>query len=89
MKHNFTVGARVRYSDAAIEPKRDYWNNCGREPMKAGARRALEDAIAARGTITSIVEGKFAMTASVRWDDGRETVGLLYQIAIITERSPV
>lgn len=45
------IGSTVKRSEYAIMPKRDYWNRCGREPMKSGAKRELDRAIADRGIV--------------------------------------
>ena len=70
----FTVGQRVRHSAHVLARKRDYWNSCGREPMKSGAKTALDKAIAERGTVTAILAGDSERGVSpgieVTWDFG-------------------
>lgn len=70
----FTVGQRVRHSGRVIQGKRDYWNNCGREPFKSSAKAALDKAIAERGTVTAILQGDKERGVSpgieVTWDSG-------------------
>ena len=51
----YQIGDRVKHSGTVIMRKRDYWNSCGREPMKSGARRELDRAIAERGTVTGLL----------------------------------
>lgn len=48
------IGQQVKYSEYALRSKRDYWQQCGREPAKSNAKRAYETARAIRGTITAI-----------------------------------
>lgn len=78
----FKVGDRVKHSGTVIMRKRDYWNSCGREPMKSGARRALDAAIAERGTVTAILPGDRARGVSpgleVTWDGGSVSHCLSY-----------
>lgn len=80
----FTVGQRVKHSGYVIQQKRDYWNSCGREPMKSGARRALDEAIAERGTVTAILEGDPSRGVSpgieVTWDSGSISRCLDYRV---------
>lgn len=70
----FSVGQRVKHSGSVIQRKRDYWNSCGREPMKSGARKALDEAVAERGTVTAILAGDPSRGVSpgleVTWDGG-------------------
>lgn len=80
----FSVGQRVKHSGYVINRKRDYWNSCGREPMKSGAKRALDEAVAARGTITAILEGDSSRGVSpgleVKWDNGSISRCLSYMV---------
>lgn len=82
----FVVGARVRHSAHVLMRKRDYWNSCGREPMKSGAKRALDAAIAERGTITAILPGDRERGVSpgieVQWDGGGVSRCLDYLVEI-------
>lgn len=67
----FTVGQRVRHSGHVLQKKRDYWNSCGREPMKSGAKRALDAAIAERGIVTAILPVRGVSPGiEVKWDNG-------------------
>lgn len=70
----FNVGNRVKHSGHVINKKRDYWNSCGREPMKSGARNALDKAVAERGTVTAILPADAGRHVSpgieVTWDGG-------------------
>lgn len=74
MAHTMRIGDKVKHGGGVIERKRDYWNQCGREPHKSGARKALDDAIAERGTITGILTADFVKGTSdgyeVLWDNG-------------------
>lgn len=80
----FKVGQRVKHSGRVIQQKRDYWNNQGREPMKSGAKKALDEAIAARGTITALLPGDAARGVSpgleVTWDGGGVSRCLSYLV---------
>lgn len=80
----FAVGDRVKHSGTVIMRKRDYWNSCGREPMKSGARRALDEAVAERGTITAILPGDPSRGVSpgvaVTWDNGQVQHCLSYLV---------
>jgi hypothetical protein len=80
----FQVGTRVGHSGAVIQRKRDYWCQCGREPMKSGAKDALDKAIADRGTVTAILPGDPARGVSpgleVTWDDGCVSRCLSYMV---------
>ena len=79
------VGTRVRHSGLVIQRKRDYWNSCGREPMKSGARKALDVAVAERGTVTAILPGDSSRGVSpgleVTWDSGSVCRCLSYMVA--------
>ena len=81
------VGDRVRHSGHVIQKKRDYWNQCGREPMKSGAKRALDEAVAERGTITAILPGDSDRGVSpgieVKWDNGSVSRCLAYRVEVI------
>jgi hypothetical protein len=70
----FTVGQRVKHSGRVIQDKRDYWNRCGREPMKSGAKRALDAAVLERGHVTAILAGDPARGVSpgleITWASG-------------------
>lgn len=81
---NYQIGQRVRHSGYVLQRKRDYWNSCGREPMKSGAKRALDDAIAERGTITAILPGDASRGVSpgveVTWDNGTVCRSLGYMV---------
>lgn len=70
------IGTRVKLSEYAIRPKRDWWNQCGREPMKTGARDALDKAIAQRGTI---IESD-STGVTVQWDNGIKSDCLSYMV---------
>ncbi len=76
------VGDRVRHSGYVTQKKRDYWNNCGREPMKSGAKKALDECIAERGVVTAILPGDSARGVSpgleVTWDNGTKSKCLSY-----------
>ncbi len=78
------VGTRVKNSGHVTQRKRDYWCSCGREPMKSGAKMALDAAIAARGTITAILPGDSTRGVSpgleVTWDDGTVSRCLSYLV---------
>ncbi len=81
---DYTIGQRVKHSGHVINKKRDYWNQCGREPMKSGARKALDAAVAERGTITAILPGDPARGVSpgieVKWDSGSVSRCLSYLV---------
>lgn len=68
------IGDRLKYSEYVIRPKRDYWLNCGREPMRSGAKEALDKAKALRGTvvnITSAQDNRLGVASmEVKSDDG-------------------
>ena len=70
----FQVGDRVGHSAHVLNRKRDYWNSCGREPMKSGAKAALDKAIAERGTVTALLPGDRDRGVSpgleITWDSG-------------------
>jgi len=51
------IGDTVKRSEYALRPMRDYWLNCGREPMKSGAKDALDKAKAERGIVEFVGEG--------------------------------
>lgn len=72
------------HSGHVIQRKRDYWNSCGREPMKSGARKALDDAIAARGTVTALLAGDSSRGVSpgleITWDSGIVSRCLSYMV---------
>jgi hypothetical protein len=57
---SFFVGQAVKPSEYQIRPARDYWLNCGREPMKSGAKAALERLKSLRGVVIAINDGKYA-----------------------------
>lgn len=79
------VGDRVRHSGYVTQRKRDYWNNCGREPYKSAAKRDLDACIAERGTVTAILEGDSKRGVSpgleVTWDNGSVSKCLSYMVA--------
>lgn len=81
----FAVGDRVRRSGYVTQRARDYWNNCGREPMKSGAKAALDKAIADRGTVTELLVGDSSRGVSpglaIQWDDGTICSCLPYMVA--------
>ncbi len=74
LQESAVVGQRVRHSGSVIQRKRDYWNSCGREPFKTGAKDALDRAVAERGTVTAILPGDPERGVSkgleVKWDSG-------------------
>lgn len=80
----FAIGQRVKHSGHVINKKCDYWNSCGREPMKSGAKRALEEAVAERGTVTAILPGDPDRGVSpgieVKWDGGSVSRCLSYLV---------
>jgi hypothetical protein len=53
---NLTIGQRVKYSESALRPHRDYWLGLGRQPHKNNAKAALDARAAERGTVTAILE---------------------------------
>jgi hypothetical protein len=73
------VGQRVKHSGSVINRKRDYWNQ-----LKSGARKALDDAVAERGTITAILPGDSKRGVSpgleVTWDSGSVSKCLAYLV---------
>ena len=81
---DFAVGDRVQHSGTVINRKRDYWNSCGREPMKSGAKRALDAAVAERGTVTGILSGDPSRGVSpgleITWDNGTVCKCLSYMV---------
>ena len=81
---DYKVGDRVRHSGSVIQRKRDYWNSCGREPMKSGAKRALDAALAERGTVTAILAGDSERGVSpgleVTWESGSVSRCLSYMV---------
>ena len=81
----YEIGQRVRHSAHVLGKKRDYWNQCGREPMKSGAKAALDKAIAERGTVTAILAGDpdrgVSPGVEVKWDNGSVSRCLSYLIA--------
>ena len=89
---NYTIGQRVRHSGHVLSKKRDYWNQCGREPMKSGAKRALDAAIAERGTVTALLPGDPSRGVSpgieVKWDSGSVSKCLSYLIEPAVETAP-
>jgi hypothetical protein len=80
----FSIGDKVKHSGHVLNKKRDYWNSCGREPMKSGARRALDAAIAERGIVTAILPGDSSRGVSpgieVTWDGGSVSRCLSYLV---------
>ena len=80
------IGDRVKHSGHVLMRKRDYWNSCGREPMKSGAKRVLDAAIAERGTVTAILPGDPARGVSpgleVTWDGGSVSRCLSYLVEL-------
>ena len=78
------IGTRVQNSGYVTNRARDYWNSCGREPMKSRAKRALDDAIAKRGTVTAILTGDDSRGVSpgleIKWDDGSTSKCLSYLV---------
>lgn len=82
----FKIGDRVKHSGYVINRKRDYWNSCGREPMKSGAKRALDAAVAERGTVTAILPGDKSRGVSpgieVTWDNGTVSKCLSYLVIL-------
>lgn len=56
--------------------ERDWWLQCGREPMKTGAREALNKAIAQRGTIVETD----STGVRVQWDNGSVSDCLSYMV---------
>lgn len=80
----FKVGDRVRHGGIVIQRKRDYWNSCGREPMKSGAKRALDAAVAERGKVTAILPGDPSRGVSpgleITWDNGSVCRCLSYMV---------
>ncbi len=86
MESRFKIGDKVKNSGYVINKKRDYWNSCGREPMKSGARTALDEAIAARGVITAILPAKESYISpgiEVKWDCGSVSRCLDYLVSKI------
>lgn len=81
---SFTVGQRVKHSGRVIQEKRDYWNRCGREPMKSGARQALDKAVAERGTVSALLPGDPSRGVSpgleITWDNGSTSRCLSYLV---------
>jgi hypothetical protein len=57
LRAKFPIGSRVKWSQRVIGNKRDYWLNQGREPHKSNAKRFLDEAIAARGTVVLVRPG--------------------------------
>lgn len=82
---DYTVGQRVRHSAYVLQRKRDYWNCCGREPMKSAAKKDLDRATAEFGTVTAILSGDPARGVSpglrVQWDGGSVTECLRSMVA--------
>ena len=80
----FKVGQRVKHSGPVIQKKRDYWNLQGREPMKSGAKKALDDAVKERGTVTALLAGDASRGVSpglqVTWDNGSISNCLSYLV---------
>lgn len=78
------IGQRVKHSGHAIQPKRDYWNQCGQHAQKSAAKRALDDAIAERGTVTAILDGDPSRGVSpglqITWDNGTVCNCLAYRV---------
>lgn len=64
----FKVGDRVRHSGYTIQRARDYWNRCGREPMKSGAKAELDRLTAERGTVIEVCTGD--MKKAIRNEPG-------------------
>lgn len=77
----FNVGDSVRHSGYVINKVRDYWLNCGREPMKSGAKADLDKKTNARGVVEEIRQGKAAWIVRVKWDDGSVHESLPYVIS--------
>ena len=69
MSAPFQVGARVRSSGYVIQRRRDYWLGCGQTAQKSAAKDELDRAVALRGTVLGLREGKFApWIVTVRFD---------------------
>lgn len=68
------IGDRVRYSGYVTNRARDYWNNCGREPQKSGAKKELDRLVALRGTVMEILDPGL----TVKWDNGSVSNCLSY-----------
>lgn len=83
----FKIGQRVKHSGPVIQRARDYWNNQGREPQKSGARKALDEAVAQRGTITALLPGDGARGVSpglqITWDNGSLSNCLSYRVEAV------
>lgn len=61
----------VGHGESVIRSANDYFQSCGREPMRSGAEADLKKKIAARGVVESCEPGPCApWVVSVRWTDG-------------------
>lgn len=83
MKTTFPVGTKVKHSQAVLSTAHDYYLNCGREPMKSGAKRDYEKKLQARGTVIT-PDPKYIsdVGVSVQWDDGTISHCLAHRIQI-------
>lgn len=66
----FAVGDTVGHSNHVLQRARDYFQSCGREPMRSGAEKDLKKKQAARGKVTACRPGPCApWVVRVEWDD--------------------
>ncbi len=83
------VGTRVQRSEYSLRSKRDYWQSLGREPAKSNAKRAYEDAMAERGTVSAILDADKSRGVSsglkITWDNGTNSKCLNYMIEKVTK----
>ena len=71
------IGDRVRPSEYAIRPKRDYYHNQGEYARKQTAKRAVEELEQQRGTITDVDATSYKVT----WDNGSQSHCLKYRVS--------
>lgn len=72
------IGDRVRYSETALRPTRDYWLGLGDYSHKNRAKDALDAKTALRGCVTAIIP----QGLSVAWDDGTSSNLLSYMVTV-------
>jgi hypothetical protein len=80
----FKVNDKVGRGACVLSRARDYWCSQGREPMKSGAKAALDKAIADRGVVTKLLLPDASRGVSpgveVTWVDGTISRSLDYMV---------
>ena len=78
-------GDKVKWSEYALRPLRDYWLCLGSNPAKSRAREEYDRKRERRGTVLAVGANKWSNhVADVRWDDGSVSHCLDYMVEVVT-----